>query len=674
MTSLSIPASITTIEDNTFVNASINQLHIKDIAAWCAISFGNSYSFPIASSQKLFINGKETTSLVIPDGVTKINDYAFYGAKMLNTITIPGSVTEIGHYAFCCTNHDFAKVTIDNRSLTAIGDNDYAFADTSIAELHITDLAKWCSNIIFSIFSPPLQRTEKLFVNGKEIKDLVIPDGATKISANSFYGAKMLESVSIPNSVKEIGKWAFAGCSSLEKAAIGDSVEVLHWVFNGCNKLKSLTIGRGIRKFITDGTLESLENIYISDLTAYCKIMTNERSGSSRDPFVRAPKHIPMKAISDTRNVRLFLNGKELKDLVVPKDIFETTEDMVEFGNNTYYICDAFQGISSLTSVTIPQEVVPGGINCVIEGFQNCPNLKSLWNEANISSRWGLEIRNCDKLETLSLGKYTKKCEVYTCKELADVYCAGMPNRAYFSEDCQVEYATLHVPEILIERYRNISFDDTGRTPWGDFGSIVALKPGDPGYVANPDNTPITFADAAFGAAAIANWDFDGDGKLSKYEASLVTDFGEAFRGNTNIKTLEDLKYFTSIKTISGFSRCTGLVSSDIGIPDFITSIGEGAFGGCSGLTSINIPNSVTFIGNSAFINCDGLTSINIPNSVTFIGNSAFKNCDGLTSFTVPNSVTYIGEDAFYSCKHLTSVTIPNSVITIGKDAFSNCI
>ena len=617
LSSLTIPASISTIESYAF--SSINQLHINDLAAWCGIQIGmDGGDNPIAHADHLYVNGKEVTDLVIPDGVKKINAFAFYRAKMLKTITIPGSVTEIGNYAFYCDDHDLAKVVIDNRNLETIGEDafyrDYYSSHCCITELHITDLSKWCSNISFGTFNNPIATAEKLFENSKEIKYLVIPDGVTKISRSAFSGAKMLVSVSIPNSVKEIGKWAFAGCSSLEKAAIGDSVEVLHWVFNGCNKLKNLTIGRGIRKFITDGTLESLENIYISDLTAYCKIMTNERSGSSRDPFVRAPKHTPMKTSSETRNVRLFLNGKELKDLVVPKDVFETTEDMVEFGNNTYYICDAFQGISSLTSVTIPQEVVPGWINCVIEGFQNCPNLKSLWNEANISSRSGLEIRNCDKLETLSLGKYTKLCEVYTCKELADVYCAGMPNRASFSEDCQVEYATLHVPEILIEKYRT-NTHGMG-SDWKNFGSIVALKPGDPGYVV-PDNTPITFADAAFGAAAIANFDFDGDGKLSKYEASLVTNFGKAFYGNKDIKTLDDLKYFTSMQALDGeieyrttgsFSGCAGLTS--VTIPSFITSIGKHAFHECSKLTSVTIPSSVKFIGEFAFGWCSSLKEV----------------------------------------------------------------
>ena len=104
-----------------------------------------------------------------------------------------------------------------------------------------------------------------------------------------------------------------------------------------------------------------------------------------------------------------------------------------------------------------------------------------------------------------------------------------------------------------------------------------------------------------------------------------------------------------------------------------VTSIGQCAFYGCSGLTSVTIPNSVTSIGNYAFSNCSGLTSVTIPNSVTSIGDYAFAGCSGLTSVTIGNSVTSIGDYAFAACSGLTSVTIPNSVTSIGYWAFGGC-
>ena len=104
-----------------------------------------------------------------------------------------------------------------------------------------------------------------------------------------------------------------------------------------------------------------------------------------------------------------------------------------------------------------------------------------------------------------------------------------------------------------------------------------------------------------------------------------------------------------------------------------VTSIGNYAFDGCTGLTSVTIGNSVTSIGKYAFNGCSGLTNIVIPNSVRSIENYAFYGCSGLTNIVIPNSVTYIENYAFWGCSGLTSVTIGNSVTSIGDCAFNGC-
>ena len=143
------------------------------------------------------------------------------------------------------------------------------------------------------------------------------------------------------------------------------------------------------------------------------------------------------------------------------------------------------------------------------------------------------------------------------------------------------------------------------------------------------------------------------------------------------------------------FWGCSGLTS--IHISEGITTIGTNAFYGCSSLTSIEIPSSVTTISSSAFYNCawydnqpDGLvyagkvaykykgtmpanTSIELKIGTTSIGDDAFRGCSGLTNITIPNSVTSIGHFSFYQCSELTNITIPNSVTSIGSYAFEDC-
>ena len=238
------------------------------------------------------------------------------------------------------------------------------------------------------------------------------------------------------------------------------------------------------------------------------------------------------------------------------------------------------------------------------------------------------------------------------------------------------------------------------------------------GYCAFYDCTALTNISIGSNVEHIGAYAFRGCNIRTIHIPANTVIIGEyAFVHNNNLQTItispENPRYSVP-------AGCNVLVETDsktliLGakgavIPNDITAIGNGAFNGIRGITSIAIPNSVTTIGDYAFDGCSDLEYLTIGSGITEINNTVFANCNALkeihindlsawcniyftgqdanplhytkefyvneekvTSLVIPNDVTEIKAYAFYNCTGLTNVTIPTSITSIGNEAFLGC-
>ena len=258
--------------------------------------------------------------------VTSIGNDAFAWCEGLTSITIPNSVTSIGEKAFFYCK-SLTSITIPN-SVTSIGKGAFSECEglTSIT----------IPNSVTSI-------GDDAFNGCKSLTSVTIPNSVTSIGESAFAWCKALTSITIPNSVTSIGKGAFADCSSLTSITIPNSVTSIGWrAFENCKSLTSVTIPNSVTS-IGD------------EAFAWCGSLTS--------------------IVVDEGNIKY--DSRENCNAII-----ETATNTLIQGCNSTVIPNsvtsigdwAFDGCSSLTSISIPNSVTSIGK----EAFNGCSSLKSI--------------------------------------------------------------------------------------------------------------------------------------------------------------------------------------------------------------------------------------------------------------------------------------------------------
>ena len=269
----------------------------------------------------------------------------------------------------------------------------------------------------------------------------------------------------------------------------------------------------------------------------------------------------------------------------------------------------AFLGVSSLTSVTIPDSVTSiGGMV-----FYDCPSLTNV---------------------TIGIGVTQIGSQAFSyCMSLSGIM-VDPGNRVYSS-------------------VAGVLFDQNQTT-------LIEC----PGGLAGNYSIPAT-------VTSIGDYAFDQCIHLTgvTIPATVTTIGGYAFDQCIGLTNVTIPAPVTSVGAYA-FGSCTGLTS--VSIADTVTNLAPWAFSSCSGLTNVTIPDGVLNISTGLFSYCSGLASVTIPERVTNLGFCAFLFCSNLTTVIIPDSTATIEWTAFEGCSSLTNIIIGSGVGTIKRQAFAH--
>ena len=465
------------------------------------------------------------------------------------------------------------------------------------------------------------------------LTSVTIPNSVTSIDYDAFSACSGLTSVSIPNSVTSIGNSAFRYCVGLTSVTILNSVTSIgSEAFAYCYVLKSVNIPNSVNSIgnsafcvcheLTSITIPNSVTSIGDDAFRGCSGLESivVESGNSK-----YDSRDNCNAIIETATNTLLAG---CKNTTIPNSV-------TEIGNG------AFEDCRGLTSITIPNSVTEIGNSA----FLRCSGLTSVTIPNSVTSIGNEALRLCSGLESIVVesgnSKYDSRDNCNAIIETAtNTLLAGCKNTT--------------IPNSVTSIGEAAFWGCSGLTSVTIPNSVTSI--GSHAFAYSCGLTSVTIPNSV---AAIGNWAFSGCSGLE----SIVVE-----SGNSKYDSRDNCNAIIETATNTLLAGCKNTT-----IPNTVTSIGEAAFQGCSGLTSVTIPNSVTSIGYYAFQGCSGLTSVTIPNSVTSIGDAAFQDCSSLTSITIPNSVNSIGYCAFGYCSGLTSITIGNSVTSIGSNAFQSC-
>ncbi len=590
------------------------------------------------TSKQWFIGDNTITKVVIPEGVEKINCYAFANLTALEEIVLPSTLQSIEYGAFYgCTS--LQKITFSGENnLQIISQN--AFENCDLRD--IIDLSSIC----------------------------VISDYA-------FAGNQKLEGVKLGESLLSVGQYAFAACKKLENVEIGAAkVKYGAYAFTGCEALKSFYVNSAVLPEGMFYECKNMESVTVGSDVNDIGVFAFRDTKISKFEISKDNKNYK----SQTANYILSANGKTL---VAVSPVFEGEFTAANIGGKDIKEISkgAFSHNQKITSVVLPSVTAVGDYGLASNKSLTSVTLGELktigeyaFFEASITqmprftakTEIGKYAFSFTKLTSVTIPDKMKIAEgtFSECLDLATVVIGNDVEIGDYAFSLNKDNA------FTVVEYNE---DDTKLFKYEFSSPLTSLTIGDDAVIGESAfSNAASLETVTLGAnAEIGKMAFYNTSSLKNIDLSKAKSIGDyAISGDVYYACLDSNMTVAAVNN-DGYYRYTyhgpQITNADLSSAE---SIGEYALSYCRSLVTVKLNEKLEEIPQYAFAGCAALKNINLQNVET-IGEYAFMEC-GLETVNLSSAKT-VGDYAFVSNRTLNSVKLNEKGTDIGEGTFSYC-
>lgn len=668
-----------------------------------------------------------TGELTIPNSVTNIGQYAFYGCSGLHELTIGTGVTDINDYAFwncsslttvhfnatncsnMCTHYSTYLYSVFGNGFIGGNNEDGENAITTLTignnVTNIPDGAFRNSTSLLNVEIPNsvTRIGEIAFAMCSGLTSLIIPNSVTSIGQCAFYECTGLTgSLNIPNSVTSIGQFAFYECTGLNgDLTIPNSVTSIGMeAFKNCsgftgnliipNSLTAIDISvfYGCSSFSILTIPNSMTELYLKAF-ADCTGLTSIASYAITPPtlqnsvFANVDKAIPVYVPAGTVPAyQAALGWCEFTNIQENSDLPITFADA-----NVKALCVANWDTNNDGELNYNEAAAVTSLGFVFYDNDNITSFDELQYFTSLTSIGERAFAYCQELISLEIPHSVNEIGMrtfYGCSNLTTIVIPDSVETIGAEAFVGINATHLELPasvsNIGYRAFIGESFEsivvDQDNTVYDSRGNCNAIIQTETNKLITgckntiiPDNVTVIGNNAFFGCENLTLIEIPGS--VYKIEKNAFCHTGITdLEIPASVEIIQDMVFSdTNIENINVAIDNTVYDSRD-NCNAIIETTSNKLITGCKNTI---IPNSVISIGKYAFAYCTSLLSIELPNSVVEIGKGAFDNCNNLMSLKLSDSLETIGSYAFYNCRNLTSLVIPKSVTVIGEFAFEFC-